>query len=58
MFYDSLIELLKEEEYAQLTKDVLILRDVFDNSEGVYIDFCHLSPSGNKVIAKKIINYF
>lgn len=30
------------------------LSDRFDGSDYIYIDFCHVSPNGNKIIAKEI----
>lgn len=37
---------------------LLNLADVFENTPApVYIDFCHLSPEGNRIVAKRIVEY-
>lgn len=52
--YPAIIKLLQSEEYSGLAQDVSILVDAFDNEDYIYIDFCHVSPNGNQIIAKKI----
>jgi hypothetical protein len=33
---------------------IVDLSDKFDSNEYIYIDFCHVSPNGNEIIAKEI----
>lgn len=33
---------------------IIDLTDKFDNNEYIYIDFCHVSPNGNEIIAREI----
>jgi hypothetical protein len=35
---------------------IVDLSDRFDGNEYVYIDFCHVSPNGNEIIAREISN--
>lgn len=48
--YDRLKEKIKERNHSW----VLDLTDKFNNNEYIYIDFCHVSPNGNEIIAKEI----
>ncbi len=51
--YPKIIELL-ETEFADLKRDFVDLRTALDTEEYVYIDWCHLSPNGNEMIAARI----
>jgi lysophospholipase L1-like esterase len=56
--YSQILKLIKQEpKYQKLNDNFLNLTDAFDNDEYIYIDFCHVSPNGNKIIAKKIYDY-
>ncbi|MEN8187934.1 MAG: hypothetical protein ABFR05_12465 [Bacteroidota bacterium] len=47
--------LIKEAKYAELKAHVLDLTNSLDGEEYFYIDWCHVSPNGNKVIANHIL---
>jgi len=46
--------LVEDKKYIGLKEHVLDLTHSFDGEEIYYIDWCHVSPNGNKIIAKKI----
>ena len=41
-------------EFPQLAGSFMDLRDAVDRDEYLYIDWCHLSPDGNKLVAERI----
>lgn len=51
--YPRVIDLMAK-EFPQLQENFVDLRAALDNDEYYYIDWCHLSPNGNKVIANRI----
>jgi lysophospholipase L1-like esterase len=51
--YPLVVELI-ESEFARLQGNFLDLRAALDQDEYVYIDWCHLSPNGNQIIARRI----
>ena len=54
-FYAQVKTLMKENErYSPLIVHFADFSEVLDGVPNVYIDYCHLSPRGNEVIAKKI----
>ncbi|MCK9613858.1 MAG: hypothetical protein M0R16_13355 [Bacteroidales bacterium] len=57
LFYPVVLELLKTPKYQELHRHVLVLTDVFDSEENIYVDAVHVSPKGNKIIAEKIYNH-
>ena len=57
LFYSAVLKLLQAPEYQELARHVIVLTDAFDGEEYIYIDYCHVSPNGNKIIAEKIYNY-
>ena len=57
LFYPAVLKLLQAPEYQELSNHVIVLTDAFDREEFIYIDFCHVSPNGNKIIAAKIYNH-
>jgi hypothetical protein len=48
--YSRLKEKIKSKNYPW----VIDLTDKFDGDEYIYIDFCHVSPNGNEIIASEI----
>ena len=56
-FYPAILKLLQNPKYKDLSGNVLILTDAFDLKDYIYIDFCHVTPNGNKIIAEKIYNH-
>ncbi len=49
-------ELLEEDKkYIKLRDRILDLTNSFDGDGKFYIDWCHVSPNGNKLIASKIL---
>ena len=57
LFYQKVLKLLHTPQYKELSNNVIILTNVFDLKEYIYIDECHVSPNGNKIIAEKIYNH-
>jgi hypothetical protein len=51
--YPRILDLLAS-EFPQLRENFLDLRDAFDQDTYIYIDFCHVSPNGNQIIASRI----
>lgn len=50
--------------YSKLKKKLAVekieyldLTEIFDGSDLFYIDFCHVTPNGNRLVAQKINNY-
>lgn len=50
--YRHLKEKIKERNHPW----IFDLSDKFDGDETIYIDFCHVSPNGNEIIAREISN--
>lgn len=50
MVYNRVLEKM-DSTYSPITLD---LTNAFDKEEYIYIDFCHVSPNGNKIIAEQI----
>jgi hypothetical protein len=48
--YRRLKEKIKERNHPW----IIDLSDAFDGDEYIFIDFCHVSPNGNEIIAEKI----
>lgn len=57
IYYKAVLKLLKTPEYNKLSNNVIVLTNIFDIKEPIYIDGCHVSPNGNKIIAENIYNY-
>lgn len=57
LFYPAVLKLLHTPKYQELSNNVIDLTDAFDRNEYIYIDYCHVSPNGNKIIATKIYNH-
>ncbi len=53
-FYPVVMQLLKEPRYQELNDKVVDVTNVFDVDEMVYVDFCHVSPNGNRLVAERI----
>ena len=54
--YKRVIELLNEDnKYVELRNHVLDLTHSFDGNEYFYIDWCHVTPNGNQIIANQIL---
>lgn len=41
-------------EFPSLQRNFADFGDVFDGEEPIYIDFCHVSPNGNEIVAARI----
>lgn len=52
--YSMVFKLLKTPQYSELSNNFIDLTHVLDGEDQYYIDFCHLSPNGNKVIADSL----
>jgi len=52
--YPMVITLLETPKYKTLTTNFIDLSHVLDGEERYYIDFCHLSPNGNEVVANNL----
>jgi hypothetical protein len=57
--YAKIIHLIDtDKKYAELKSNFLDLSQVLDKDEPIYIDWCHLSPNGNIMVAKAIYQHF
>ena len=56
-YYTKVLELLNTDKYSALNENFVDLTSAFDNIDNLYIDFCHVGPEGNKVIAVLILKY-
>ena len=54
--YPEIMRLLHTQEHRQLLDNVVDLTHAFDLDEYIYIDYCHVSPNGNKIIAQELLN--
>ncbi|MEX2230978.1 MAG: hypothetical protein WD824_02365 [Cyclobacteriaceae bacterium] len=52
----AIYKLLKEKIAARNYPWIVDLSQQFDSDEHIFIDFCHASPNGNKIIAREISN--
>jgi hypothetical protein len=50
LVYEAFAKRIREEDL----KWVYLMTDAFDGEEFIYIDFCHVSPNGNIIIADRI----
>ena len=51
--YPLVLELIQR-EFPTLAENFMDLRNVLDRDEYFYIDWCHLSPNGNRLVAARI----
>jgi lysophospholipase L1-like esterase len=51
--YPLILDLL-DREFPQLADNFMDLRNALDRDEYFYIDWCHLSPNGNQLVAERI----
>lgn len=51
--YPKVLELLPK-EFPELQENFADLRHALDHDDYFYIDWCHLSPNGNEIIAKEM----
>jgi len=56
-YYEDVLELMNSERYNILKENFINLSNALDSIPNVYIDFCHLSPNGNEIIAGQIIKH-
>ena len=57
--YAKILELIEaDKKYAELKANFLSLTHVLDKDEPIYIDWCHLSPNGNEIVAAAIYQHF
>lgn len=52
--FHEIYRLLKEKITARNHPWIVDLSNAFDGDDYIFIDFCHVSPNGNEIIAKKI----
>ncbi len=57
IYYQVVLELLQTPKYKDLSRHVIFPKDAFDIEDFIYIDDCHVSPNGNKIMAEKIYNH-
>jgi hypothetical protein len=55
--YPVVLDLLQSPEYLDLSENFIDLTSVFDGNEKFYIDFCHVSPNGNRIVAKTLYDH-
>ena len=57
-YYKYVNKFINENDRYKLLKPHFIdMTNAFDNVPNVYIDFCHVSPNGNEIIADNILKY-
>jgi hypothetical protein len=53
--YDSVYRIIKQS--ASEYENLYYMGHVFDEyKSGIWIDFAHMTPAGNQIVAKKVIN--
>lgn len=57
LLYPAIVKMLEQPAYQPLKGHFLDLTQALNVQEPVYIDFCHLSPNGNQIIANKIYDH-
>jgi hypothetical protein len=55
-YYKYVFQLLKTDKYKTLNENFIDLSQVLNGIPNVYVDYCHLSPQGNKIIASEVIS--
>ena len=53
-YYDQIKSLLQNDRYDVLLPHFIDLTSAFDEVPNVYLDFCHVSPNGNAIIAEEV----
>ncbi|MGH6898906.1 MAG: SGNH/GDSL hydrolase family protein [Geminicoccaceae bacterium] len=53
ILYPLIVDMI-DREFPQLAGNFMDLRDALDRDEYFYIDWCHLSPNGNHLVAERI----
>lgn len=57
-YYQYVIKYISEvEKYKVLKNQFIDMTNIFDFLPNVYIDWCHVSPNGNKIIVNELLNY-
>lgn len=54
-YYEDLLRLIETDRYSRLKPHFMDLRNAFDGVPKLYVDFCHVSPKGNDIVARRII---
>ena len=54
--YAKIHELIKLPEFEVLSKNFYDLTDAFDLDEYIFIDFIHVAPKGNEIIAQRVVD--
>lgn len=55
-YYNDVFALLETPKFEKLKNCVLDYTNKFDISDYIYIDYCHVSPKGNYIIANSILD--
>lgn len=55
--FEEIYRLLKKEIAAKNYPWIIDLSEKFDGDEYIFIDFCHVSPNGNEIIAGEITHF-
>jgi hypothetical protein len=54
--YPAVLDILEEDpSYEELSGHFTNLSDTFDGNEYFYVDFCHVTPNGNQLIAEQLL---
>lgn len=56
LLYKKIKDMIKLEKYKDIYSKFYDFTNAYDNEQYLYCDDCHVSPVGNEIIAKKIIN--
>lgn len=57
LLYPAVLKLLDTEKYRSLKNHFIDLSNAFDGKDYIYIDHCHVSPNGNRIIAEKLLKF-
>lgn len=57
LLYPVILRKLQEPGYKDIQNSFIDLSDVFNVKDYIYIDYCHVSPNGNYIIAEKLMNF-
>ena len=56
-YYNYVRTYINKEKYQELKTNFIDMTDAFDSIPNLYIDFCHVTPKGNKIIVDKLVTH-
>ena len=55
--YPEILRQINDTAYEDIKNNFIDLTAIFDVEDSLYIDWCHVIPEGNKIIAEKLLEY-